>query len=209
MELMLAVYNGDLVNTRRLLEAGMNPNIVDRLGQPLLFRPIISSLRENDEMVELLLTFGAHPEMESENGDTALFVASIFGHLKIIKLLLDQKININHQNKQNHTALFGAINHGRIEAVKFLLDHGAKINIFNNDGIYPLHIATHKKHIALIQILLEHGADPNVQDPKGKIPKEYIKLHNLMTPKKYKKYNDIIELFNSYQLPQIKEPDGS
>jgi ankyrin repeat protein len=99
MDLVLAVYNRDLVATRRSLEAGADPNSINSLGYPLLFSPIIDALRENIEMIELLLEFGALPEIESDIGDTPLSVASRFGHLRIMKLLLDRKVDLSHQDK--------------------------------------------------------------------------------------------------------------
>ncbi len=201
MDLESAVYDRDLIATKRLLVAGADPNIINHVGHPLIFFPIIDVLRDNSEMVELLLNFKANPEIESDTGDTPLAIASRFGSLKIMKLLLARKVDVNHQDKYGNTALLGALSNGHLKATELLLEHGAKIDIFNEDRKFPLHIASDRQSYILIKILLEHGASPNVRDNKGKTPKEYVNFDKSMTPDQY--INNIM-LFNAYDLSITK-----
>jgi ankyrin repeat protein len=76
------------------------------------------------EKVRLLLQAGAIPNMEDEEGDTPLIVASIWGHVEIVELLLQAIANLHHTNHDNQSALHVAIDQGHILIVKTLLSFG-------------------------------------------------------------------------------------
>lgn len=58
-------------------------------------------------------------------GDTALIVASRFGHLEVVRILLGkQGYPISHQNKATETALIAASEHGYAQIVKLLIAAG-------------------------------------------------------------------------------------
>jgi ankyrin repeat protein len=101
-----------------------------------------------------------------------------------------------------NTALHGAVGNGHLDA---------KTDIPNNEGSYPLHVATHKKCISSIKILLKHGSgaetNPNVRNHNGMTPKDYIKASGWTNPKGRIVYNKIIELLESYEFSEIKEPE--
>ena len=58
-------------------------------------------------VVELLLKNGAQPDLEDENGWTALSRAIEGGHAVVVQLLLAQGVKVNYQyevvSKSNHT----------------------------------------------------------------------------------------------------------
>jgi len=59
---------------------------------------------------------------------------SRFGCLEIIKLLIENGVNINEKDDNNKTALFYATKYGQVEIVKLLIENGANINEKDNDG---------------------------------------------------------------------------
>jgi hypothetical protein len=65
MDLTQLVYDNDLVGVEDALKAGANPDIVNGLGQPLIFAPIILG---RYAMVKLLLDHGANPDIMSDYG---------------------------------------------------------------------------------------------------------------------------------------------
>ena len=70
-------------------------------------------------------------------GSTALSSAALFGHTKIIALLLEAGAEVNAKNRDGGTALHNAAFLGQYEAAKLLLESGADINIRNGDGGTP------------------------------------------------------------------------
>ena len=83
------------------------------------------------EVVELLIKHGARLE-----GSHALMFASSYGHLEVVKYLLE--IGANPQTDPNPTnpelALVAALRNGHEEIVKLLLEHGADLNARNYKG---------------------------------------------------------------------------
>lgn len=59
----------------------------------------------------------------SQNGQTALMLASSHGQFSTCKLLLEAGAALNVQDNDGSTALMCATEHGQIEIVKLLLSH--------------------------------------------------------------------------------------
>ncbi|MYE91117.1 hypothetical protein F4X33_19200 [Candidatus Poribacteria bacterium] len=75
---------------------------------------------------------------DSTFGGTALSSAALFGHTKIVALLLEAGADVNARNRDGGTPLHSAAFLGQYEAAKLLLENGAEINIRNGDGGTPL-----------------------------------------------------------------------
>ena len=104
---------------------------------------------------------------KNENGETALLVASLKGHHKITKELLNRHAQVNSKDLIGVTPLIQASHSGYYEIVKELLDHGADINIQSKKGNTALMLASKNKHIRIIMELINHKADVNLQDSEG------------------------------------------
>ena len=74
---------------------------------------------------------------DSVFGATALSSAALFGHTKVIALLLEAGANVNARNRDGGTPLHNAAFLGQYEAAKLLLENGADVNIRNGDGGTP------------------------------------------------------------------------
>ena len=70
-------------------------------------------------------------------GATALSSAALFGHTKIIALLLVAGAGVNAKNRDGGTPLHNAAFLGQYEAAELLLENGADVNIRNGDGGTP------------------------------------------------------------------------
>ncbi len=100
------------------------------------------------DTLELLLT--KCPKIGSVHGGVLLCKAAEFEHnTKIVKLLLDQGLNVNHKTNSNWTPLHYAVYMRNTEIVKTLLEHGADISIQNSKGQTPLHIIAALRLISL------------------------------------------------------------
>ncbi len=104
--------------------------------------------KDHNEIVKLLLDYGADVEEKNEKGDTTLgFVASSWGDvLKTIEMLLDRGANINAQNNEGSTPLMEAVKANEPEAAIFLIDKGADPFIKNKKGKTALSLAENIVH---------------------------------------------------------------
>lgn len=59
------------------------------------------------------------------NHETAVMIASQYGHLDVVKLLVEAGAGVHYRNWWGHTAAKLAKKHGRLEVVEFLVAHGA------------------------------------------------------------------------------------
>ncbi|MEE2993077.1 MAG: ankyrin repeat domain-containing protein, partial [Gemmatimonadota bacterium] len=68
-------------------------------------------------------------------GSQPLFsAASSYGHIEIVKLLLDHSADVNAKATVNWTALMAASRGDHAEIVRLLLGHGADVNVKGSRG---------------------------------------------------------------------------
>lgn len=74
-------------------------------------------------------------------GLTSLHMATQFGHLQIIKLLIKNGADINTQNAFGNIPMFYVPNENAVEICKLLMKHGADPTIKNEYDVAPLDYA--------------------------------------------------------------------
>jgi ankyrin repeat protein len=121
----------------------------------ILKMSLIKAVSENDlNLVIQLLEYGLP---ESYNLNDLLIDASKYGHIEIVKLLLEKGANINHKNCKNYTALIQASYNGHIEIVKLLLEKGANISEKTHYASTEIIFASVMGHHEIVKILLNVG----------------------------------------------------
>ena len=139
--------------------------------------------------VQQLLYEGIDVNSKDVRGNTALIIASQYGHLRVVNLLLAKKANVEHKclYARGYTALMWACDKGHVEIVKTLLDNNAMINIRDNNGWTGLMWAIHYGRTECVKLLLDRRADITVTGNDGKtalaIAQErgQLIIHNLLT----------------------------
>lgn len=108
----------------------------------------------------------------SPDGFTVLGLASFFGHLHLVKLLLGKGANPNiaSNNQFKVAPLHSACAISHFEIAELLIRHGADINAKQMQGVTALHSAAHNGQTNLAKLLLDNGADINAKMENGQTP---------------------------------------
>ena len=77
----------------------------------------------------------------------------MYGHLEIVKFLLEKGASIDSKNDYGSTPLHLASMKGHLEIVKLLLGEGANIDAKDENGSTPLHWAS--RHPEIVELLCE------------------------------------------------------
>jgi len=126
-----------------------------------------ASLKDGDDLVQLLLAKGADPSMTTNNGQTALHFAASKSNLDIAKKLLDNKASAKVKDKRGQLPLHRAAAIGNVPMLKLLLDHNSPVNATDIDGCTALHHAIAEGHGDTALVLLKAGAVTDKQDHSG------------------------------------------
>ncbi len=109
-------------------------------------------------------------DRQNNSGSTALIISSRYGQQDIVRLLLQNNVNLETRSRyasgDGGTALQIASRSGHTTVVRMLLDHGANIDTQMFDKSTPLLEASSYGHKDIVQILLEMGADVNGESPR-------------------------------------------
>ena len=100
---------------------------------------------------------GTVPKGAGDIQSTPLHVAAIFGHERIIQLLLSHNADINSRNRTEATALFYASYEGHLPSVLTLLQAGADPLLPEINGALPIHMAAYHNHTEVVRVLIEQG----------------------------------------------------
>ncbi|PTB64883.1 ankyrin [Trichoderma citrinoviride] len=130
--------------------------------------PLIEAIKNNDEeLVWLLLKWGAQPDLLDRNKWSALLHAIKGGNSNIVWLLVSNKADVqSHSSK----ALELALERSDYSLAWLLCEHGADPNITDDEGMTPLHWASCRGNLKDVCFLLDRGADIGRIDKEGSTP---------------------------------------
>jgi len=122
--------------------------------------------------VQVLLKHSAIVNAITSTKWTPLHPASVYGHPKIARVLLEHGADVNAKSVSGRTPLWLlSQNSGNLEVAQMLLEHGANPT-WSVDGSDSLAMALAEGHRGLAQLLLKHGAVTNSRyaDYGGRTP---------------------------------------
>jgi RNA polymerase sigma factor (sigma-70 family) len=201
VDLLTAARAGDIQRVKTLLEADRRLLVArDPMGNTAL---IIAVNSGHDALAELLFDAGVEPglheaaaigdsdrvraelerdasllDADSPEGFTPLALAAHFGHVAVMRLLIDRGADVNRVATHRlavtplHAALFGR----QVDAALLLIERGADVTLarggsgWKRAGWTPLHYAAGMGFSTLVRPLLDRGADPTRADDEGKTP---------------------------------------
>lgn len=151
---------------------------------------ILACVREEADIVALLLTNGADTNLVEEHFGSALVVASRKNNIQIVRMLLEHKASTVKVDDLGQSALHWAVLRVNPDNVKLLLQAKSLINLKDNFGRTPLLIACRDGNARIVKTLLENGARIDIKDNKGSDALSLAKKQN---------HSNIIRLLETYQ----------
>ena len=156
-----AVASNDVIEVRRLLESGADPNMVPWAKDPAL---IVAVRSGNSQMVEVLLEAGANPDAQEFVGDSALIVAIRSGNSQMVQRLLQSGANPDAQDVFGDSALLVALELGYSGIVEALIRAGSEPDRATMEDHFGPGWMRYPGSLDLVKALLEGGMSPDTND---------------------------------------------
>ena len=192
-DFFIAIKRDDGKTITALLNRGFEPNTPDPQGVPGLLiavrEPALSAAEAlvawpktnvevrtpQDESALMLAALKGHTELAkklvargadvNKTGWTPLHYAATYGHLDIIKLLIEQHAYIDAESPNKTTPLMMAAHYGTPAAVKLLLDEGADPGLKNQLGLTAIDFANRANRKDAAELIASYVRS---KQPKGK-----------------------------------------
>jgi ankyrin repeat protein len=165
-----AVKFDDTAYVTKLLKRGMDPNMTDEGGAPLI---VIAAREKSDKVAKLLADYpNTDIEKVDSHDENAMMLAALNGDIDLVKLLIDKGAEVN---KKGWAPLHYAAANGHDDIVQLLVDHSAYIDAASPNGTTPLMMAARGDHITTMKILLNAGADPRIKNQIGMTALDFAK----------------------------------
>lgn len=125
--------------------------------------------RQDFEMVNYLIFYGANLNAFNSNGESPLLMASYFAiaHPEFVRVLVENGANVNVASKHGRTPLQIFANLDNLEMTKYIIEKGARVDQRNNDGETALFCACNFGYFNTAKFLIDNFADLNLPDSKG------------------------------------------
>lgn len=203
-KLSTAIQTGNTREVKSLLKTGrinLNPEPKENINNnPLITAVHYSGMRNNREIVEILLSNGADINGQNYDGATTLYTALLHNNRELAEDLLKQGADPNIPNDDGNTAISYLCSTGNMKLIKLALEKGALINEshikWNASGpqdekawnYTAFQWAVMKNRYEAVELLLEWGGNPSIS-VRG--------MNSFMMAEKYG-YTKILELLNEY-----------
>lgn len=131
-----------------------------------------SSIGDKDILLRLIKQFPDQTNAYSVDGFTPLGLASFFGNIEIVKILIENGANPNiaSNNQFKVTPLHSACAISNYDIAEILIKNGADVNAKQMQSVTPLHSAAHNGQTKLVKLLIDNGADINSKMDNGQTP---------------------------------------
>lgn len=156
--LFKAILRRDLEAVENVLQQNLPINFIYDESYSVMhgLSPFTQAAYYGDEnMVQLLLHYGADVNAANDKGYTPLISAAKEGNSSMVKLLLRYRADIHRRNNGGSSALHLATWFGYSDLVKVLVENGANLNQMNKWQETPLMIARARNHHELYDYITQ------------------------------------------------------
>ncbi|KAG4304076.1 hypothetical protein PORY_002440 [Pneumocystis oryctolagi] len=124
------------------------------------------------DLIEKMCKLGEiMPNVQDDQGVTALHWASINDHINVGRYLILNGVDVNIQSGEFHaTPLHWAAKNGNLYMVHMLLQHGAYLHLTDSQGFTALHLAIHRSNAMLVLYLLHQNIQVDCLDDQNRTP---------------------------------------
>ena len=150
--LHIATASNNITVLEQLLEAGANPDLINRFGKTPLK---LAALNGNIEVTKLLLKHNAKVDIDDET-ESALTFAQAYQNFEVAVILIKAGARIDGNITPFQSTFFAAVMLGDAEVVKILIEHGVETQTRNPDGQTALQLAKLHDRTEVMQVLREH-----------------------------------------------------
>ncbi|KAM0256055.1 hypothetical protein ACHAQJ_005254 [Trichoderma viride] len=166
--LQIACYMGNAVAVEYLLQfRKYQEYLTPDLPQPLHEAAASGYYK----IAEALLRYEADPNIQDQDGLTALSVAVDNNNISICRLLLAHKADPNLVSEKSLSPLISSVRKGNLDIVKLLVENGADVNQKEALGLgYQRTPSILNNHFEISEYLLSQMADPELSDADGRTP---------------------------------------
>ncbi|CAD8092465.1 unnamed protein product [Paramecium sonneborni] len=151
-----------------LLENGIDAREGDRFKNTPLMLAAQNGRAHN---IELLVSNNI--DGKNKDGNAAIHLACIGGHLETVQILLKNGAQINQPGQFKMTPLIIASAYGHYDLVKYLIEQGAKVLSKDKYGRSSCIMAARNGNLKILSILLYNGAEFNMPDSSKNTPLHY------------------------------------
>ena len=174
--LHVAISAGSIDVAKLLLDRGADINRLD-INE---WTPAMSAAKHGElEAVKFAIDRGAFVNV---NNVSLLGVAAEYGHLELLKFLLERKPrpSLGIRDRENEIVMLLATEHKHISIVQFMLEYGVDINVENATKQTALILACAKGHEEIVNFLLMNNANIFQEDEFGYSAFLYAAKNNLI-----------------------------
>ncbi len=137
----------------------------------------MKSLIKSGADINKPILIGEEYELDDYDDISPFFYAiRKYASLEMIKLFLDNGVDLMETDSDGVSALDMAIKFKRLDVIQFCIDKGFDLNTSKRkSGITPVMLAACFSSIEMMKLLLDSGGDVNTVDRAGMSPKDYAK----------------------------------
>ena len=145
-----------------LLGRGFDPNTLNPQGVHGL---LLAVQEPSPKVADVLIRWpGTNVEFRTAKDESPLMLASLRGHLDLVRKLIDRGADVN---KTGWAPLHYAATSGHVDIMELLLENHAYIDAESPNGTTPLMMAALYGTPASVKLLLDAGADAALRNQLG------------------------------------------
>ena len=133
--------------------------------------PLILASKHDNVVHALLSDYQCPVDAKGKDGYTALHYSCRYGHVDVVRTLVNHKVNVNAKTDSGDTPLTLAARHGHDNVVHALLsDSQCPVDAKGQDGYTALHYSCRYGHVVTVRTLVNHKANVNARTDSGDTP---------------------------------------